>query len=329
MEILKKLHSTVVAPGKLPEIKETALMWADTAKPALPEEAWKKLRSLVEAVPRNDHMVHGDYHTKNLMRQGNEALLIDMDTLSVGDPVFELGNMYNAYLGFYELDHDAIRSFQGFDYDTGRTFWEKALSAYLGTTNRRKLREVTDKARVLGYMRLISRSVRHGLSETDKGRREIAHWRQALVGLLEHMDTLTFHPNELELEAVQENLAEVQAFVDEHLEAADCPPKAQMQIGVAVEEIFVNISSYAYHPENGSATVRVEVSEEPVSVTITFLDHGVPYDPLAKRDPNVRLSADARDIGGLGIFMTKKLMDDMSYEYRDGQNILTLKKNLL
>ncbi|MDO4845036.1 MAG: ATP-binding protein [Oscillospiraceae bacterium] len=139
---------------------------------------------------------------------------------------------------------------------------------------------------------------------------------------------MTFSPNELEIDASRENLADVQTFVEEHMENADCPMKAQMQIGVAVEEIFVNIASYAYNPEKGNATVRVEVSEEPVTVTVTFIDHGVPYDPLAKADPDVTLTAEERGIGGLGIFMTKKLMDDVAYEYRDGKNILTLKKNL-
>jgi len=133
---------------------------------------------------------------------------------------------------------------------------------------------------------------------------------------------------ELEIEAAVENLPEVMAFVERRLDEADCPPKAQMQIGVAVEEIFVNIAHYAYAPEIGHATVRVEVCEAPLSVLITFIDHGVPYDPLARDDPDVTLSAEERKIGGLGIFMTKKLMDDVAYEYRDGQNILTLRKNL-
>ena len=105
-------------------------------------------------------------------------------------------------------------------------------------------------------------------------------------------------------------------------------PKARMQIELAVEEIFVNIANYAYAPEIGRATVRVVVSDEPLTVTITFLDRGVPYDPLKKDDPDVTLSAADREIGGLGIFMTKKVMDDVSYEYKDGQNILTLKKRL-
>ena len=134
--------------------------------------------------------------------------------------------------------------------------------------------------------------------------------------------------NELDIEAVIGNLHAVQAFVDDRLKAADCSEKVKTQIGVAVEEIFVNIAHYAYHPGRGNATVCVEVSEAPVVVTVTFLDHGVPYDPLAKEDPDLSLSARKRKIGGLGIFMTKQLMDDVIYEYRDGQNILTLKQNI-
>ena len=133
---------------------------------------------------------------------------------------------------------------------------------------------------------------------------------------------------EIELEAVTDNLPQVLSFLEEHLEEAGCPPKAQMQLSVAAEEIFVNIAHYAYAPERGTAVVRVEVAEEPLAVTLTFIDHGTPYDPLAKADPDVTLPAEAREIGGLGIYMTKKLMDDAAYEYRDGKNILKLKKNL-
>ena len=134
--------------------------------------------------------------------------------------------------------------------------------------------------------------------------------------------------DEMEIEAVTENLPNVLAFVDERLERVDCPIRTQMQINVAVEEIFVNIASYAYAPDKGHATVRVEVSNEPVAVTITFVDHGVPYDPLAKRDPDVPLHAEQREAGGLGIFLTKKIMDDVAYEYKNGSNILKLVKHL-
>ena len=134
---------------------------------------------------------------------------------------------------------------------------------------------------------------------------------------------------ELVIDALTDNLPQVLAFVDEQLEAADCPMKIQMQIDIAVEEIFVNIAHYAYNPEVGTATVRIEVMGEPPAVDITFIDKGIPYDPLAKADPDVTLSAEERQIGGLGIFMVKKSMDDVKYEYLDGHNILTLKKGLV
>lgn len=136
------------------------------------------------------------------------------------------------------------------------------------------------------------------------------------------------HKFELELEASAENLTQVIAFVNNHLETMDCPMKVQMQIELAVEEIFVNIANYAYAPEKGKATVQVEVTEAPAAVEITFIDQGIPYNPLAKEDPDVTLSAEERRIGGLGIYMTKKVMDDISYANKNGKNILTLKKNL-
>ena len=251
-----------------------------------------------------------------------------MDTLAVGHPIFELASMFNSFIGYSEYDHETIKKFQGFDFETGSAFWRKSLAAYLGTNCETKIREVEDKARIIGYTRMIRRSIRRKGMETEDGRAEIELWKRELLELLDKTDTLLFNPNELELEATVENLAEVQAFVDEHLEKADCTPKAQMQIGVAVEEIFVNIASYAYAPDKGKAKVRVEVSEDPVSVTITFVDRGIPYDPLERKDPDTRATAAEREIGGLGIFMTRKLMDDVSYEYRNGQNILTLKKRL-
>ena len=133
---------------------------------------------------------------------------------------------------------------------------------------------------------------------------------------------------ELTIAATVENIEVVTDFVNEQLEALDCPMKAQMQIDIAIDELFSNIAHYAYNPEVGDATVRVEVTEDPLAVVITFIDNGVPYDPLAKEDPDTTLSAEERKIGGLGIYMVKKSMDDVTYEYKDGQNILAIKKNL-
>ena len=133
---------------------------------------------------------------------------------------------------------------------------------------------------------------------------------------------------ELTVEAKIENIEAVTDFVNEQLEALDCPMKAQMQIDIAIDELFSNIAHYAYNPEIGQATVRVEVTQDPLAVVITFIDNGVPYDPLAKADPDTTLSAEERDIGGLGIYMVKKSMDEITYDYKDGQNILKIKKRI-
>ncbi|MBQ5952227.1 MAG: anti-sigma factor antagonist [Lachnospiraceae bacterium] len=336
VDMLHRIHGTLVPEGRLPDMRETAIGWARFDQDYLPKEAGDKLLAMVEAVPHDDHMIHGDYHTKNLQLQGDEVLIIDMDTLAVGHPIFELGSMFNSFVGFSEYDRSVIEKFQGFDSTIGRAFWRKSLAAYLGTQDEARLTDVENKARIVGYMRMIRRSIRRGGLDKPAEKAEIELWKGELLELLGKVDTLLFEREEtaetpegdLDIEAVPENLNDVLAYVDRRLEAVDCPMKAQMQIDVAVEEIFINIAQYAYHPEKGRAKVRVEVSEEPVTVTITFIDRGIPYDPLAREDPDVTLPAEDRPIGGLGIFMVKNTMDDVTYEYKDGSNILRLKKNL-
>ena len=132
---------------------------------------------------------------------------------------------------------------------------------------------------------------------------------------------------ELTIEATPESVDQVIEFVDGMLEEYGCGAREQMAIDVAVDELFSNIAHYAYNPETGNATVRVDVKNDPLAVEITFIDHGVPYDPLAKADPDTTLSLEERQIGGLGIFIVKKSMDAVNYEYKDGKNILTIKKN--
>ena len=133
---------------------------------------------------------------------------------------------------------------------------------------------------------------------------------------------------ELKLTATVESLDEVLAFIDSELESVDCPMKVQMQLDVAVEELYVNIAHYAYAPGTGEATVSIDITQDPLNVTITFKDSGIPFDPTAKADPDVTLSGQERQIGGLGIYMAKKGTDEMKYEYKDGQNILSISKKL-
>lgn len=191
VKILKMIHETEVLPGKLPDMRETALDWAAFMKDHLPEEAGEKLYALIEAVPQDDHMLHGDYHTKNLELMGDEVLLIDMDTLAAGHPVFELASMYNAFLGFSELDHGIVKRFQGFDWEISQRFWKRTLSLYLDTEDPARIEEVENKARIVGYTRLIRRAIRR-TDGWETPPPEIAHWTNELLSLLEKTDTLLF-----------------------------------------------------------------------------------------------------------------------------------------
>lgn len=134
---------------------------------------------------------------------------------------------------------------------------------------------------------------------------------------------------QLTVDAKTDNLEQVLDFINEQIELCDCSMKVQIQIDIAVEEIFVNIANYAYQDKIGQAEVQTEIQEDPLTIFITFIDSGIPYDPLAKEDPDTTLSAEDREIGGLGIFMVKKSMDNISYEYKQGHNVLTLQKALV
>ena len=133
---------------------------------------------------------------------------------------------------------------------------------------------------------------------------------------------------EIAVDAEPANLPKVTDFINEQLEQMGCSMKKQMQIDVAVDEVFTNIASYAYTPEKGKAWVRIEKQENPAAAVLTFADTGVPYDPTGREEPDLTLSAEEREIGGLGIVLVRKMMDEISYEYRDGKNVLTLKKYL-
>ena len=129
------------------------------------------------------------------------------------------------------------------------------------------------------------------------------------------------------VDATVENLQQVIDFATEQLEKRDCPMKVSMQMELVIEEIFVNIASYAYHPEIGPATFVMEFEENPTSLLMTFIDGGKPYNPLERTDPDTTLDVEERDIGGLGIFLVKKNVDEIDYKYEGGKNILTMKKN--
>ncbi|MGX8706468.1 MAG: ATP-binding protein [bacterium] len=132
----------------------------------------------------------------------------------------------------------------------------------------------------------------------------------------------------LTLEAKINNIPVLTDFIDQQLEALDCPMKPQMQIDVAVDEIFTNISSYAYGESVGTATVSVDFDDATRTVTISFEDSGMPFDPLTQEEPDITLPAEQRQIGGLGIFLVKKTMDDMRYQRQGDKNVLTIEKRI-
>ena len=132
----------------------------------------------------------------------------------------------------------------------------------------------------------------------------------------------------LRIKALTDNLDRVLQYVDTALELMGCSMKNQIQIDMAVEELFVNIAHYAYKGTAGDAVILAGPDPKTGILRITFRDWGVPFDPLAKTDPDISLSVEEREIGGLGIFMAKKVMDTMDYKYENGQNVLTMTKKI-
>lgn len=192
VQLLKLIHSKTVKPGVMPDMKEVALNWAGFLKDYLPEDEFAKLYALVEAVPQDMHMMHGDYHIKNVMLQNGEVLLIDMDTLCCGHPIFELASMYNAYCGYCAMDHSIDEAFLGITYETACAFWKKSLQLYLGTEDEERFREVEDKAMIIGYTRIMRREIRRNGLTTESGRAVIENCRKVLKELLPKVDTLLF-----------------------------------------------------------------------------------------------------------------------------------------
>ncbi|MBQ1955662.1 MAG: anti-sigma factor antagonist [Clostridia bacterium] len=190
IDMLKSIHAIEVEDGVVPDMKETALDWADFVSAHIPEEQGKKLRALIEAVPKRNTLMHGDYHTNNIMVQNGEPLLIDMDTLCMGHPVFELGSMFNAFIGYSELDHQVTMNFFGYTHETAEKFWNMALKMYLGTESDDMCREVAEKAMVIGYTRMLRRALRR--PDEAESPAKIARCKEMLGILLSKIDSLEF-----------------------------------------------------------------------------------------------------------------------------------------
>ena len=192
IQLLKLIHSKQVRSGILPDMKAVALDWARFLKDYLPAEQFEKLYALIDAVPEDAHLMHGDYHIKNVMLQNGESLLIDMDTLCHGHPIFELASMYNAYVGFGLVDPEVVTAFLGIPAETCAAFWRRSLELYLDTADEERLNEVEAKAKIIGLTRLMRREIRRGGLSREDGRKLIEACRSALAELLPETDSLVF-----------------------------------------------------------------------------------------------------------------------------------------
>ena len=190
IDMLKGIHAIEVKDGDVPDIREAALSWADFVAPHLPNEQAEKLHALFWAIPKRNTLLHGDYQPNNIMVQKGEPIIIDMDTLCMGHPIFELAPMFSALVGFSEHDHSNSLRFFGFSFETAGKFWELALKMYLGTEDEAVCRSVAEKAMVIGYVRMLRRALRRP-DDTDSPAK-IARCKEMLGELLSRVDSLVF-----------------------------------------------------------------------------------------------------------------------------------------
>ena len=193
VDFLRQLHEiTAEKPGDLDDARRFMQRPLNLLQGYLPDDMIEKIQRLLQEMPEDLHLVHGDLHMKNLLYVKGEPMVIDMDTLCQGNPVFEFASIYNAFVGFYDFDHDGTLAFQGLDYDTTISVWKKMLPLYFGTSDPDALKAVENKAAILGYARLMRRLIRRNGFDTEEGKKLIAHYKNQIETRLDSVDTLMF-----------------------------------------------------------------------------------------------------------------------------------------
>ena len=187
-DMLKEIHNTYVKPGTLPKVKDQALSWVEWLKNYLDEDIYNKLIKMVSEVPDLDTMIHGDYHANNVHYANDEAILIDMDTLAVGHPVFEFASIYLAYQGYGEVDHRKVSDFIKLDWDSSAYLWHKLIDLYFDDKDEKFKEDVKDKARLIGYIRCLRRT----LKREPENIALIEHSKKSLIELANKLDSLSF-----------------------------------------------------------------------------------------------------------------------------------------
>ena len=192
VDLLRLIHGKTADPGILPDIRVRAAEWSGFLQGVLTPNQFSKLSSLFQATPEDPHVLHGDFHIRNILVQNGEALLIDMDTLSHGHPIFELAGMFMAYQGFYLADHSGVKRFLGISWESASWLWHRMLELYLGTSDEAFLCSVENKAKIIGFARILRRTLRRSGDQTEEGRALIAICHAELARLLPQIDTLIF-----------------------------------------------------------------------------------------------------------------------------------------
>ena len=190
VELLKTIHSTEVNPDQIPPFTEKAMKWLEYDKDHLPADKYEKLCSLVQSIPDDNHLIHGDFHMKNIMYQNGECLLIDMDSLSHGNTVYELVTIWCSYVGLGEIDNTIVENFLGIPYQDAVKIWKLTVASFFETDDQAKIKEIEDKVRILGYARIIRRCVRKNRIANETGKKEYENAVSNICSLLDHVDSL-------------------------------------------------------------------------------------------------------------------------------------------
>ena len=190
VDLLKTIHSTEVNPDQIPPFTEKAMKWLEYDKDHLPADKYEKLCSLVQSIPDDNHLIHGDFHMKNIMYQNGECLLIDMDSLSHGNTVYELVTIWCSYVGLGEIDNTIVENFLGIPYQDAVKIWKMTVTSFFETDDQAKIKEIEDKVRILGYARIIRRCVRKNRIANETGKKEYENAVSNICSLLDHVDSL-------------------------------------------------------------------------------------------------------------------------------------------
>ena len=192
VEVLKKIHSTKLEEGELPSKRKEKIEWAKDCSQLLPEKTLKKLIDLLEKLPETNTMIHGDFHIKNIMKQDDEIILIDMDTISVGHPIFELGAIYATYGGFASVNKNNTLEFLGISLEQSQKFLDLTYKYYFEGKSQEYIDEVINKAKIICYLQILWIRSKFMEEGNEIHKKDIEFSKNYLIENVEKINTLEF-----------------------------------------------------------------------------------------------------------------------------------------